>query len=899
MSQQQRPQRVRFARLSQVVDPRALAYFSILFVMTICAMYCALFFSGKTLIREIDGLDQHYPFFLYIGKWIRASLLDLISGRGLPQVWNLNFGYGADMLTTLGAYLPDPFNWLSALVPPAFSEAGFVGTVILRLWCSGVTFLVYCRRKRFDTAASVVAALLYATCGVTVIAPVQTFFVNPMITFPLVVMGMSKVMDGERPTLFICSLAATFAVYFYFGYMTCILLVPAFVGEVLSRGWGLLEAVRRFAAFVGYSLVAIALSAVVLLPIVLVVAQTDRLGLVRPLPVLYDLDYYKRLLGGFTSWAYVGPDSHFGVGAVGAFFVMMLAVSRRHVSEKVTLAVYTLFLLVPLFGKVLNGFAYVANRWTWAYAFVVASVVASFMPSSFELGTVRRRVLYCLCGAYLLVLLYLSVPGRGGLLYLLPLLAFAAVVLCHALLPGDLQGKVRHAAWCGACCVAVVAGSAIAASSLFANSAVPQLDAGTALFSVVHWSPYQVLERAVPEDEGTHDWRVENLVPGSMSQALVNEVNSYDHYISIYNNRVDRLHTLLGLNGTQQNVRYRDLDARLGLEYAFGTRYVLTNTSRPYATITGYDEVATEDDVRVLRTDVFRPIASLCDQTVSVEDFEAASMVEREAMLTSSVVTKDGGAGTASVAQAKGDVSEVGYRVAGASGVQADGSTFTVAEENAYVDLAFSAEEGRLYYLELTGSEHEPIAGDASMSFLNGDGEQIASLYLLSPLYHMSGGKVDWVVNLGRFAAGEQVVRVTFSSPGTYGFKGMRLVSMSASIASDANVRRLASGDKVSTRFGNNEIACDVSASKDETLLVTTPWSAGWQATIDGAPAEVVQADVAFMGVRVPAGEHEVVLRYHTPGLLPGAIITICGVAVTVVLARRRDAQAQGGRRLG
>jgi hypothetical protein len=46
-------------------------------------------------------------------------------------------------------------------------------------------------------------------------------------------------------------------------------------------------------------------------------------------------------------------------------------------------------------------------------------------------------------------------------------------------------------------------------------------------------------------------------------------------------------------------------------------------------------------------------------------------------------------------------------------------------------------------------------------------------------------------------------------------------------------------------------------------LVVARPWAPGWRATVDGAAARLVRANLAGMGAAVPAGEHEVVLEYN------------------------------------
>jgi hypothetical protein len=75
--------------------------------------------------------------------------------------------------------------------------------------------------------------------------------------------------------------------------------------------------------------------------------------------------------------------------------------------------------------------------------------------------------------------------------------------------------------------------------------------------------------------------------------------------------------------------------------------------------------------------------------------------------------------------------------------------------------------------------------------------------------------------------------------------------------------------------------------------------TAGWSATLDGVEVALVDADEAMAAVHVPAGTHEVVVRYDPPGLRVGAAMTLGGLVVVAAtllgigvgfLRRRRTA---------
>jgi uncharacterized membrane protein YfhO len=70
-------------------------------------------------------------------------------------------------------------------------------------------------------------------------------------------------------------------------------------------------------------------------------------------------------------------------------------------------------------------------------------------------------------------------------------------------------------------------------------------------------------------------------------------------------------------------------------------------------------------------------------------------------------------------------------------------------------------------------------------------------------------------------------------------------------------------------------------------------WAPGWSVTVDGQPANALEANAVLRGVAVPAGTHAVVWRYRVPGLALGAALSALGLLSALawagwLLARRR-----------
>jgi hypothetical protein len=70
---------------------------------------------------------------------------------------------------------------------------------------------------------------------------------------------------------------------------------------------------------------------------------------------------------------------------------------------------------------------------------------------------------------------------------------------------------------------------------------------------------------------------------------------------------------------------------------------------------------------------------------------------------------------------------------------------------------------------------------------------------------------------------------------------------------------------------------------------IAVPYFPGWHAEVDGSGVPIMPTDVALMGVVVPAGSHELTLRYHSTWFQTGALISFLSwLAVAVWLFRAR-----------
>ena len=97
------------------------------------------------------------------------------------------------------------------------------------------------------------------------------------------------------------------------------------------------------------------------------------------------------------------------------------------------------------------------------------------------------------------------------------------------------------------------------------------------------------------------------------------------------------------------------------------------------------------------------------------------------------------------------------------------------------------------------------------------------------------------------------------------------------------SVARLKANACDSFETSANGFTAHIDANDAGMLVFTIPFDKGFSATVDGQKVEIVNCDVAFMGVFVEAGEHDIVFTYHTRGLTIGIVMSLIA-AVTLIV---------------
>jgi hypothetical protein len=76
------------------------------------------------------------------------------------------------------------------------------------------------------------------------------------------------------------------------------------------------------------------------------------------------------------------------------------------------------------------------------------------------------------------------------------------------------------------------------------------------------------------------------------------------------------------------------------------------------------------------------------------------------------------------------------------------------------------------------------------------------------------------------------------------------------------------------------ELTVQTATSTESFLVITRSYDRGWSVSVDGQKRPLYRANLAFMGLFVPAGEHRVVLSYRPVSFIIGAAISAVSLMI-------------------
>lgn len=919
--------------LRLIKNERVRFYFlySVIFCIFSLLLYSPFLITGKTFIWSHDGLSQHFNSFVYLGTWGRDILRNLIFEHQLViPMWEFGIGYGADVFNTLQYYvLGDPIALFSIVTPSAHAEIVYCLLIVFRLYLSGIAFCAFCRKMGCGRMASLCGAFSYAFCCYAIYAAVRhPYFVSPMVYLPLILLGAEKILRKERPTFYVIMIFVAAVSNFYFFYILVLLtiLYVAFRFFSLYREQVWKNLLVCLGKFLGYSLLGVLMACCLFLPICLTYLSDARASSDYTFDFFYSRSYYEAFLRSFTTGLSPGSWSHFGIAPVAFLGGLGLFLKKgKYGWLKCLYLLLTIFLLLPIAGYVFNGFGYVSNRWVFGYAFLGSFMFTLALPSLLSLSKKKKAALGAIAIIYCLLCLFLERSRQEATMASCVILLLSLVVFLGT-------DSVPNICWKNL----KISSRRLTQTAVFALVLLGILFNGTFRYSMTEGNyisefrdrntGIDLLEHKraavttlIPEDEF---YRLDQTMHGTTVERnflLSLGLSSTSAYWSLQNSYVSEY---LYLNSAypNQNYIFLGLLSRSLLEPFASASYFVCDASQGAYVPYGYEYVGSKKTfegniVKLYHTDNALPLGYTYDSWLSREEYESLSISQRQqAMLYGAIIEKEGQPGVSHLAQAHPEYRDVSlpYSVKTGGNVEISGNTLTVKKASSKITLDFNCPAGNELYVQFSGLEFEShskyeyltqeeiekmstydrkVMERSLRYWLKADTATITAQcnkvsasvrhYTTQNIY--SHGRKDYLLNLNYSDKERNTLTITFDQPGIYTFDQLSVISQPVDMlkeCTDALKENVLENVEIST----NRITGNISLEKDKLLCFSIPYSKGWTLYVDGKETELLQANVMYMGAPLTAGEHQIELRYTTPYLKTGLILSAFGFVVFIAM---------------
>ena len=885
---------------------RIFLQYTVLFCIFAAGIFCALIIFQRSFMQFRDAYTQGAFRLLEL----RNQAGSLARGDGF-SFWSWYEGPGID--EPLDNFI-EAGMIAGALFPQKYVELGLTAAALFRMYLGGIAFILMGKEVGLSRRQNLIGSLLYvfSACFIGMAIRQSEMLLNAYL-FPLLVCTAERVYKKKNPLPFMLVVAYYTAVAIYNAYMSAIVIII----YILIRYWHYNDKFdgKEYALTAGrfmlYGVLGILLSAFTSLFSIETLRRASSDSSLDPFGLLFDGHQYavfgKMLLGSAATYDYVD------IG-IPILIIMLLPVAACRCTRKTTNIIMFIMLFVmmmfPFFNSMFNGFGYVSFR--WSYMLLFFAVWSGAEQFDAEVLKDKKAIAAAFAGLCAAVLWAVgpnlagetNIGLSGKFFWLVQLLAGLAllIVLNHIRKTGRISKGTTAMVLiisCGALSLGWSAG--------FYGNRENFAEVGT-VHNQLEKSTLRVSDQI--GDEGFY--RVDSVDGINRHAELRFPANENiwwkSNNLFIYNSRIPETLTAFNVElgnsyGYARRVYMLSNENRMGLDFLYGVRYFLGNDTKKkghansdnYAGY-GFEPVKSIDGVAVYKNKYDTGLGFVYDKAVSEEEFKKLdSLNKEEALMQAAVIPEEElkdieNVKLVSADELEYDIKDIDYKIAKNDGLKIEEGKIKAEKEDASLTLKADDIPDCQLMLSFDNLRRNADGDDNGSSYeINaGDGKVKREIEVIKSRQGVDD-LLNHDLNMGHYK-GDAEIKLVFERKGTYTFDGIHLYAMSTGLfdkyAKECTDRSLKVSD-----YDGNSVKGTVESDKDGILFLSIPVHRCWDIYIDGEKAEPIEdMNLTFIGAYVPAGKHEVVLKYNNRFVKAGSLITVLsslGIAMLLIKERK------------
>lgn len=832
-------------------------------LMLLAFLVMGIYPAGENQIAVIDMYHQYVPF---LGE-LQAKLQ---SGGSLFYTWN--GAGGSNFWSLLAYYGASPLNLLLVLFPKKFLMEGVTLILLLKIGLAGSTMAVYLRAivwekdKRSADISLVGFATLYALCSYVMAYYWCIMWMDAVALLPLCILGLHKILDGRSGVFYTVCLALVVFINYYMAIMVCIFILFYYPVLYFIKVQG--ESAGHFfkttGRAVGYSLLGVLMSAVMLLPTWLSMQSTYYISADMPEKTeLYNdlLDILNQMLPNAELTYREGlPNLYCGM-----FVVILLVfywISRTiPLREKLLNGAFLVFLIFSLninkLDFIWHGFHF-PNQLPYRYTFMICFLLIAMAYQVFQrVDEIRVDHLWILLAAgggyYLLAQKILTEHIKDLDLFVYSGLAWLALYVAILILykKGRLPKNLL-----------LILTVILLTCEMASNTCTSIDQIGTTQRSNYYANEADIA-KLVKKTEGTDErfGRTEMNDNYILNCPAMYHYKGISQFSSSLNANVTALMEHIGVEGAPDKNRFNYnqtnpvTNAMLNIRYLIGKNLPIDDSdfkqiaksgnSRLYESIyplsIGY---MTADTIRTWNYEQENPFMVLDDYVRAVTQNKYTSVfTEIEPV----------------------DVSAANIELSSTGDGMWD-STLKNETKKSKTILTYQAQQAGKQYLFIEADDADAITvsqekKDDKIEIRNDCGS---------------------IVNLGEMDSGTEFTVTIEYKEGKGGSVVSHVCTMDEAVWQDAYKMLSASMLDV-TDYGYSYLKGTIDVQEDGVFVTSVPYEAGWKLKVDGHTREINELiGGAWISTSLSAGEHQIELSFRPPGLIAGLLITLASIGLLI-----------------